>query len=445
MNTKRALLTTYGIGLSLFLLSAVLPCTSACVGWQAGLCALIFALVFPFHGLAILVVLLSPLVLRRILDGRARAVGIVLLICMPALWFSPAAVTFPIVRPGYFVWAFSVSLVALSLIFLSHITNSIRLGRRRWIMGCAIVLALTYFVTHPCCVRPRFWRLQFVGRLPDNAKYPDDLFMAEQTYWWGKRLDPKQFWAGKVVWHDEVSQAEAARYGRGYPPMPYDDPSVHDRSARSTHGDGIGGPDSGPSICYLSSERERAFWDTFTKTHPLPPAFIEREQRDYGKSMVHEQYILANDPAYAARLHLTADAPQKTVESARYHLRYCGFPEEALTTNALFWAFVLEQRSAYQTMMSSWNHDPSVMSNHIARFQVDPRLITEPLTDEQITQANAWKVEYLKRLKSKGVDHSYIDAYLKAWKIDLAQINRGENRFPNTVQVDSSRSSHQQH
>ncbi|MBM4163930.1 MAG: hypothetical protein FJ222_05760 [Lentisphaerae bacterium] len=250
--------------------------------------------------------------------------------------------------------------------------------------------------------------------------------MAEQTYWWGNRLEPRRFWADKVVWHDEVSESEAARHGRGYPPIPYDDPSLHNHSDRNTHSDGIGGPDSGPSIRYLYTERERAFWDKFTKTHPLPPTYIEREQRSYGRSMVHDQYLLAHDPTYAARLRLKSDAPQKTVEAARYHLRDFGFPNEALTSNALFWAYVLEQRSEYQTMMSSWRHHPSVISNHIARLQVDPRLIIEPLTAEQTTQANAWKVEYLKRLKRDGIDDAYINAYLKAWKLDLAQINRGE-------------------
>jgi hypothetical protein len=426
MSTKRAWLATYAIGISLFVLSAVLPCTSGCTGWLAGLSALIFAVVFPFHSLAILVVLLSPLALRQILKGRARAVWIVLLICLPALWFSPAAVNFPIVRPGYFIWTFSVSLVALSLIMLSHIASPIRMRSRRWIIGCAVVIALTYFVTHPYCVHPRFWQLQFAGRLPDNAKHPKDHLIAEQTYWWGNRLDPKQFWADKVVWHDEVSESEARRQGRGYPPMPYDDPLLHDRSDRNTHSDGIGGPDSGPSIRYLYTERERAFWDKFTKTHPLPPAYIEREQQDYGRSMVHKEYILAHDPVYAARLGLKSDAPQRTVESARYQLRAFGFPVEALTTNALFWAYVLEQRSEYQKMMTSWSQHPSVVSNHIARLQVDPHLITEPLTSEQTTQANAWKLEYLKRLKRDGVDHSYINAYLRAWELDPTQITKEE-------------------
>ena len=250
--------------------------------------------------------------------------------------------------------------------------------------------------------------------------------MAEQTYWWGRRIDPEKFWADKVVWYDEVSQTEAARHGRGYPPMPYDDPSLHDRSDRNTHSDGIGGPDSGPSIRRLYTEREGAFWNKFTKTHPLPPTYIERELCSYGRRMVHDEHILANNPAYAARLRLKSDAPQKTIESARYHLRDFEFPNEALTSNALFWAHVLEQRSEYQKMMSSWSHHPSVISNHMSRLKVDHRLITEPLTDEQITQANAWKVEYLRRLKRDGIDDSYIKAYLKAWNLDLAQINRGD-------------------
>ena len=47
----------------------------------------------------------------------------------------------------------------------------------------------------------------------------------------------------------------------------------------------------------------------------------------------------------------------------------------------------------------------------------DRALITEPLTQDQLDTANAWKVAYLNRLRAEKWDESYINAYLQAWNL----------------------------
>jgi hypothetical protein len=39
------------------------------------------------------------------------------------------------------------------------------------------------------------------------------------------------------------------------------------------------------------------------------------------------------------------------------------------------------------------------------------------LTQEQVDAANAWKVQYLNRLRNEKWDESYINAYLQAWDL----------------------------
>lgn len=53
---------------------------------------------------------------------------------------------------------------------------------------------------------------------------------------------------------------------------------------------------------------------------------------------------------------------------------------------------------------------------------VDRKLITEPLMEDQLRAANAWKVAYLQRLRREKVDESYINAYLKAWSLSAAEV-----------------------
>ncbi|MBI3986904.1 MAG: hypothetical protein HY343_08300 [Lentisphaerae bacterium] len=414
---KLSLFALYMAGLVLFAVSAFLPpCTSVGYGFVAAMLSLIFFVFYPFHATAIIAVLLSPFMLWWILKGRIRWLWIVLAGCLPAIWLSPITTAFPNVHTGYFVWTISVSLVALSLGLMTHQARPLKINRRRFTAGWIAVLAFTYFLTHPHCILPRFWQLQFLGHVPENSKYADDWKIADETYWWGNSLDPAQFWSNKVVWLDSVAEAEALRHGRSYPPMPFRDPSVADRSDRATHGDGMD-LSGAPVIYYYSSERERAFWDKFGKTHPRPPKQIEREQLGVADSMMHHRHTLATDSNLVHRLRLTEKSIRDSIAWRAHTGREVGYPVECYDEKALFWSYVLNKRQEYEKIKQP---------NSFGRTYVDSKYITEPLSAQDIREANAWKVAYLRRLRLEGTDHSYIRAYMNAWKLTVNDLASGE-------------------
>lgn len=56
------------------------------------------------------------------------------------------------------------------------------------------------------------------------------------------------------------------------------------------------------------------------------------------------------------------------------------------------------------------------------RLAIDPKYILDPSTDEQLRDAKAWKIEYLRRLRTEKIDESYIDAYLAAWGLSRLEV-----------------------
>jgi hypothetical protein len=52
----------------------------------------------------------------------------------------------------------------------------------------------------------------------------------------------------------------------------------------------------------------------------------------------------------------------------------------------------------------------------------DQNLITDPLREEHLAAANAWKIAYLNRLRKENTDESYINAYLKAWNLSAVEV-----------------------
>ncbi len=61
---------------------------------------------------------------------------------------------------------------------------------------------------------------------------------------------------------------------------------------------------------------------------------------------------------------------------------------------------------------------------YLQLLPVDPKLITEPLNDEQLKESVQWKIDYLQRLRREKVDESYINAYLKAWNLHAEDVFR---------------------
>jgi hypothetical protein len=261
--------------------------------------------------------------------------------------------------------------------------------------------------------------LEDLGRVPSD---PDmsDYRLAEKTSWWGKRIDPIVFWSDKVVWYDDVAEFEARRRGRGYPPMPYEDPSVADRSDQDRRGDGF--EIEGPNIHYVSSERESVFWGKFIKTHPHPPDDITRWQQERAGSWLRHQHILEHAPEYAARLGLTSKSKFEKLEADRRQAMIFGYPPECLTPDAYRWSHSMQKRQEYEALQDAFRVsgrevDEATRSNFFRHVYVDRKYITEPLGAEDMQAANAWKVAYLRRLRQENTDEAYINAYLQAWNI----------------------------
>jgi hypothetical protein len=100
------------------------------------------------------------------------------------------------------------------------------------------------------------------GEVPEDADHVD-WQLAQQTSWWGKRLDPKTFWSGRVVWSDISARMAARKHGRFYPPIPYEDAKVSNHSDKDESASS--GSVEGQFVGYYSSDREGAFWDRLTK------------------------------------------------------------------------------------------------------------------------------------------------------------------------------------
>jgi hypothetical protein len=281
------------------------------------------------------------------------------------------------------------------------------------IAGGCMVIALVWAVLP----KGRWGQLQRLGQVPEGAAYPIDADwrIAASTTWWGKPLDPKAFWKGRVIWDDSSAEAAAHRHGREFPPIPVHVPNLvkdFPLSSRS-HKDIVPGPfsmgiDSGPVIPFHSTDAENAYWNWFWRTKPKPPATLEREQLEVAERSL----------------------PERTGSDAvgKRRAEEVGVPAEAMTDEALFWAYVMKQRQEYAKEPARaadlQSRAPNFAERSAARFlegsAVDKKFITGPLTDDQIKAANSWKIAYLQRLRQQKVDESYIGAYLEAWNLSPA-------------------------
>ena len=246
------------------------------------------------------------------------------------------------------------------------------------------------------------------GEVPTDAEIAD-WQLAQKTSWWGKPLDPEEFWKGKVRWRDHISEAAAKRHGRLWPPMPYPDPSLpsyHD----NTHPVDAGSAE-GPDIHYTSSAIGEAFWTKAATTLPQPPEQVEDEQFQAAQRILERKYL----EQHGSPIPLTPRELAEHLEALKNQALSAGCPKEALSDDALFWAYVMNQRKQYE----EFHNSGKTMNEHLllTDLKVDPKLITEPLTREQLQAANSWKIAYLRRLQQEKVDASYMNAYLHAWNL----------------------------
>jgi hypothetical protein len=267
----------------------------------------------------------------------------------------------------------------------------------------------------------RLARLEQLGQVPKDADLWD-WSLAQKTSWWGKRRDPKTFWKDRVVWLDTSATQAAQRHGRAYPPIPYEDATFASRSDVDVST--LPAADS-PDILYRLSDKENAFWDKFVKTHPKPPEYIAGRQAQTAHQILGSHYGFehAGNPARMTKAEL-----EGSDRTTRRRAQALGYPPEAFTDEALQWTYVLEKRAEYeQQYVQTHTENTLYSSNFLARLWVDPKLVTEPLSDRQLEAGRAWKIAYLQRLRHERTDECYINAYLQAWSLAPADVFGGSN------------------
>ena len=251
--------------------------------------------------------------------------------------------------------------------------------------------------------------------------------LAEKTSWWGKRLDPEEFWKNRPIWYDHSAEYSARIRGRGYPPMPYDDPSIHDRSDDDRQIKSGFAMDGGTQPRYVSSEREGVFWSKFSITHPRPPQKINERLAQNADSWLGRKQDVENNQKEGKSIVLAQKSLDNSMFIALRDVEDSVFPIECITPEAFHWDYVMRKRVEYEAFVASGRENDEMASNRFFdRVLVDRTLITEPLTDEQIDAANAWKVAYLKRLRSEEWDELYINAYLQAWDLTEEYVFKSE-------------------
>jgi hypothetical protein len=265
------------------------------------------------------------------------------------------------------------------------------------------------------------------GEVPQDAD-PYEWHLAEKTSWWGKPLDPKAFWRGKVIWLDKEAQEAAHRHGRGFPPLPYEDPTLlkyPDDSGANPPSPGRGGPDGGARAYHMTS-RERAFWGRFGKTHPHAPDDLEREQFAVAEQILEGRQLPPPPQGIGSGHRTTPEEVSQMEEYEKTQSIKMGYPAEAFSESALYWSYVFHQRQELAAVVpDAPNKDGQLSKAFLSHVAVDSKLITEPLTGEQLRAANAWKITYLQRLCNEKTNESYINAYLQAWNLSAAQVFGG--------------------
>ncbi len=264
--------------------------------------------------------------------------------------------------------------------------------------------------------------LEKMGAVPEDAENLD-WQLAQRTSWWGKRLDAKEFWKNRVGWFDQAAKLAAQRRGRFYPPIPSnaDVGFLNGISDKDYPPGNLGGLDS-LNIQFLHSHAEAAYWNKiyFSADQPKPPEQLEQRQLRAAELIFGRRYD-ADQPANPSRLR--AQDLSQMERSEKADAGKTGYPNEAFTDEALFWAYVLKSRREYSSLSESGTQANSLaIKLFLRRLVVEAKYITEPLSDQQLRAGNAWKIAYVQRLGREKVDDSYINAYLQAWNLSRNEV-----------------------
>ncbi len=252
---------------------------------------------------------------------------------------------------------------------------------------------------------------------PSDAKTGKNGIVVSTRLEWND--DPAVFWSNRVVWLDREVMKAAADHGRAYPPMPYVDPEA--MAIAPT-----------PLRHYVESldidvprlkgnNRERWFWDKFSRTHPHPP--------DYLDALFVSESMSSGDSLLIAKNNGDPRWKSKTpggLGSRRRSYPKMGIPIEMLDAESLAACCHLIKGD------KSWNASAFKLSQQLSAGTIPA--VEEFLergfedaseVENELKTAYAWRVKYLRRLRREGTDESYIEAYKKAWNIsedDLREV-----------------------
>jgi len=283
---------------------------------------------------------------------------------------------------------------------------------------CLLTFVVHLFSVAAGAVQPGSARFRQTDRgALDFRQYRDrERKGVETNAWWGKPVAPLDFWAGKPIWIDDVAIRAARERGRRMPPPAFDDPSMSLEEYSQ-----LIDVQSQESLDAVY-EHERRFWAKWGSLLPRPPSDISTFQQEvaeecfWSKSAKYRQLC---DKSTALRNedfeHRLSRVQLKALEA--------GIPHEAVEHEALRWIYMLSKRKEYHRRVEMGLEDGNTVSSEFAEtLGIDAKLVLQPVTADDLRDANAWKSRYVNRLLREEVDQSYVSAYCRAWGLPLGKL-----------------------
>lgn len=242
----------------------------------------------------------------------------------------------------------------------------------------------------------------------------------ETNTWWGKPMNPAEFWKGKTVWLDTQCLTALRQRGRTSPPPAFDDVFLSLSNYCVWVADGS--PKALTNIC----DAEYNWWNRWVGLLPRTPADIA-----WWHAHQAEEYMSRNPPQGGAaeedrpsRLKRATEELTKWLDGSAEDALREGWPIEALDDQALYWAYVRAKRIAYaeECAIAKRIDDEERKLAFLGRFRerlsVDFDVVGRPVTEAEDKLADEWKRRYIKRLVREETDRTYIESYCKTWGLN---------------------------
>ncbi len=246
----------------------------------------------------------------------------------------------------------------------------------------------------------------------------------ETNVWWGKPLNPSEFWKGRTVWLDVQCFTALRQRGRTRPPPAFDDAFLSLSNYCAWVADGS--PKALTNIC----EAECNWWDRWTGLLPRTPDDIAwwhaRQAQEYMSRKASPE-AAAGDTRSALLKRATSELEDWQNRMAERALSE-GWPLEALDDQALYWAYVRAKRIAYaeECGIAKRIEDEERKLAFLAKFReslsVDFDVVGRPVTEAENKLADEWKRRYVRRLVREETDRTYIESYCTTWGLDAKSL-----------------------